>query len=123
MRMTRALRRETEVYDRNRESLYDLRDATARARIHSLMARLTLSLDGVFDLTEEIALAEYALSAMAADDPSGAEASARLEALREQRGLSFDFAVETAREIKPVVAELEKLARQSFETYASNIRP
>jgi|HubBroStandDraft_4_1064222.scaffolds.fasta_scaffold40605_2 hypothetical protein len=123
MRMTRALRRETEVYDRNRESLYDLRDATARARIHSLMARLTLSLDGVFDLTEEIALAESALSAMAADDPSGAEASARLEALREQRGLSFDFAVETAREIKPVVAELEKLARQSFETYASNIRP
>jgi hypothetical protein len=123
MRMTRALRRETEVYDRNRESLYDLRDATARARIHSLMARLTLSLDGVFDLTEEIALAESALGAMAADDPSGAEASARLEALREQRGLSFDFAVETAREIKPVVAELEKLARQSFETYASNIRP
>jgi hypothetical protein len=121
--MTRALRRETEVYDRNRESLYDLRDATARARIHSLMARLTLSLDGVFDLTEEIALAESALGAMAADDPSGAEASARLEALREQRGLSFDFAVETAREIKPVVAELEKLARQSFETYASNIRP
>jgi len=123
MRMTRALKRETEVYDRNRETLYDLRDATARARIHSLMARLTLSLDGIFELTEAIALAEAALGAIALDDPASAEASAQLEALREQRGLSFDFAVETAGEIKPVVAVLENLARQSFETYASTIRP
>ena len=123
MRMTRALRRETEVYDRNRETLYDLRDATARARIHSLMARLTLSLDGIFELTEEIALAEAAFGPMAPDDPATAEASARLEALREQRGLAFDFAVETAGEIKPVIAVLEKLTRQSFETYASILRP
>jgi hypothetical protein len=123
MRMTRAVRSEIEVYHRNRESLYDLSDTAARARIHSLIARLTLTLEGVFDLTQEIALAEAALGAMAADEPARADVSERLAALREQRGLQFDFVVETASGIKPVLASLEKLARQSFATYASIIRP
>jgi hypothetical protein len=123
MRMTRALKREIEVYDRNRESLYDLRDTAARAKIHSLVARLAMTLEGVFDLTDEIALAEAALAAMAPDHPARAEATAQLEALKEQRGSAFDFVVETAGGIKPVIAVLEPLARQSFETYASTIRP
>jgi hypothetical protein len=123
MRMTRGLKREIEVYDRNRESLYDLRDTAARAKIHSIIARLSLTLEGVFDLTDEIALAEATLTAMAPDHPGRAEATTKLEMLREQRGSAFDFVVETAGDIKPVIAMLEPPARQSFETYASTLRP
>ncbi|HXQ47170.1 MAG TPA: hypothetical protein VN806_11175 [Caulobacteraceae bacterium] len=123
MRMTRGLKREIEVYDRNRESLYDLRDSAVRAKIHSLAARLTLTLEGVFDLTDEIALAEATLAAMEPDHAGRPAAEEKLATLREQRALSFDFVVETAKDIKPVIAALEPLARQSFETYASTIRP
>ncbi|HLI67590.1 MAG TPA: hypothetical protein VKU90_14600 [Caulobacteraceae bacterium] len=123
LRLTRALRAEIEVYDRNRESLYDLSDPAARARIHSLVARMMLTLEGFFDLTEEIKLAEAALGAMAADEPARAATSERLAVLREQRGQQFDFVVETAGDIKPVIAVVEKLAGRSFATYASIIRP
>jgi hypothetical protein len=123
MRMTRGLKREIEVYDRNRESLLDLRNTAVRAKIHSLAARLTLTLEGVFDLTDEIALAEATLAAMEPDHPGRPAAEERLAALQEQRASAFDFVVETAGDIKPVIALLEPLARQSFETYASTIRP
>jgi hypothetical protein len=123
MRMTRSLKREIEVYDRNRESLYELRDVAARARIHSLVARLALTLEGVFDLTDELALAEATLAAMDFGHPGRGDAIERIEMLKEQRGLAFDFLVRTSGEIKPIIAILEPLARQSFATYASTIRP
>jgi hypothetical protein len=123
MRLTRGLKREIEVYDRNRESLLDLRNTAVRAKIHSLVARLSLTLEGVFDLTDEIALAEATLVAMEPDHASRSAAEDRLASLRDQRASVFDFAVETAADIKPVIAALEPLARQSFETYASTIRP
>jgi hypothetical protein len=123
MRMTRALKREIEVYDRNRESLLDLRNTAVRAKIHSLTARLTLTLEGVFDLTDQIALAEATLAAMEPDHQGRAAAEETLAGLREQRASAFDFVVETAGDIKPVIAALEPMARQSFETYASTIKP
>jgi hypothetical protein len=123
MRMTRGLKREIEVYDRNREALLDLRDTAVRAKIHSLAARLTLTLEGVFDLTDEIALAEATLAAMEPEYAGRSALEDKLATLREQRASSFDFVVETANDIKPVIAALEPLARQSFETYASTIRP
>ncbi len=83
MRMTRGLKREIEVYDRNRESLYDLRDSAVRAKIHSLAARLTLTLEGVFDLTDEIALAEATLAAM---EPDHAGTSSRGGKARDASG-------------------------------------
>ena len=60
MRLLRAVRRETDTYDRNREQLYDLPDARVRALIHALMVRVTLTLEGVFETTEEIVAAEAA---------------------------------------------------------------
>jgi hypothetical protein len=123
MRMMRMLKRESEVYDRNRESLYDLRDTKTRALIHGLMARLTFTLEGVFDITDEIGRAEAVLREMAGDDPARPEAEERLAKLREQRGLVFDGAVEIVEAVKPVVKVLEPLAKQSFEIYASTVRP
>ncbi|HZZ36621.1 MAG TPA: hypothetical protein VFE03_12930, partial [Caulobacteraceae bacterium] len=54
MRMLRAARREIEVYDRNRETLYELRDAELRVRIHTLVVRLTMPLDGVIDAEADV---------------------------------------------------------------------
>ena len=47
LRLMRGIRREVDVYDRDREALYDLRDPVARARIHTLMVRLTMALDAL----------------------------------------------------------------------------
>jgi hypothetical protein len=119
MRLLRAMRRETDAYDRNREQLYDLPDAKLRALIHALMVRVTLTLEGVFDTTDEIVAAEAAAKALDADNPARAEILQRLVGLRETRATGFDFAVETIEEIKPIIAVLRPLAKESFEAYAT----
>jgi hypothetical protein len=119
MRLLRAVRREADAYDRNREQLYDLPNAKLRALIHALMVRMTLTLDGVFDTTAEIVAAEGAAEALGADDPARAEMLRRLDGLRETRASGFDFAVETLGEIKPIIAVLQPLAKESFEAYAT----
>jgi hypothetical protein len=119
MRLLRAMRRETDAYDRNREQLYDLPDAKLRALIHALMIRVTLTLDGIFDGTADIVATEAAAKAMNAADPARAELLQRLDELRETRSTGFDFAVETVEEIKPIIAVLQPLAKESFEAYAT----
>jgi hypothetical protein len=121
-RLLRAVRREAETYDRNREALFDLRDGKIRARIHTLMVRVTLALDGVFDATGQIALADAAAGAPGLDDAAKAQALARLDTLLADRDLSFDFVVETVAQIKPIVSTLEPLARQSFDAHAAVAR-
>ena len=122
MRLLRAVRREIETYDRNREALYDLRDAKVRGQIHALMVRVTLALEGVADATAQIALAETATAAPGLDGPARAEAMARLEALLENREGAFDFAVEAVGRVPPIVAILQPLAKQTFGVYASVVR-
>jgi hypothetical protein len=122
MRLLRAVRRETEVYDRNRESLYDLRDANVRAQIHALMVRVTLALEGVFDATSQIISAQAAASAFAEDDPVKTEAILRIDALLEERQAAFDFAMETVGQTEPIISALRPLAKQSFDAHASVVR-
>jgi hypothetical protein len=76
MRLLRAVRREADAYDRNREQLYDLPDAKLRAQIHALMVRVTLTLDGVFDTTAEIVAAESVAKALGVDDPASRDTAA-----------------------------------------------
>ena len=122
MRLLRAVRREIETYDRNREALYDLRDAKVRGQIHALMVRVTLALEGVADATAQIALAEAGAAAPGLDGPARAEAMGRLEALLENREGAFDFAVEAVSRVPPIVAVLQPLAKQTFGVYASVVR-
>jgi hypothetical protein len=122
MRLLRAVRREIETYDRNREALYDLRDAKMRGQIHALMVRVTLALEGVADATAQIALAEDATAMPGLDGPARAAAMARLEALLENRESAFDFAVEAVGRVPPIVTVLQPLAKQTFGVYASVVR-
>ncbi|HEX4199509.1 MAG TPA: hypothetical protein VHZ26_18885 [Caulobacteraceae bacterium] len=122
MRLMRAVRRETDAYDRNRESLYDLRDAKLRAQIHALMVRITLTLEGVFDATEQIGMTETALKALDAGDPAVGELTERLQVLEEARASAFDFVVETTAETKPIIEVLKPLAKETFEAYATVVQ-
>jgi hypothetical protein len=122
LRMLRAARRETDAYERNRESLYDLRDPKLRARIHTLVVRVTLGFDGVLDTTALIDLALAAANGLPEGDPGKAEAQARIEQLMAERQLAFDAAVETLALTKPIIAMLEPLAKQSFDVHATVAR-
>jgi hypothetical protein len=84
IRMARAVRREVEIYDRNRERLFGVRDATLRLHTHALMARLTFALERVLDTTDALA-----------GSPSEAE---RVE-LALGRQQAFEFLVECAEEL------------------------
>ncbi len=53
MRMIASARREIEIYDRNRESLFHLRDAELRAKIQTLVIRLTMPLDALIEAAPE----------------------------------------------------------------------
>jgi hypothetical protein len=106
LRMLRACRREIDLYDRNRQALYELRDAVLRVRIHSFMVRAAMPLDGVLDASDELApVAEVV-------DPGP-----RLSALRVARDLGFDFLAESAKEIPTLVSALAAPAHHAFDAY------
>ena len=102
LRFMRSIQGEIAIYDRNRETLLDLRSASIRANISVLIARLSFALGGVTDTTAELA-------SLQDDAPEE-----RRKALAEARTISFDFAVETAAEITPLLAALAPLARYDF---------
>jgi hypothetical protein len=122
MRLLRAVRRETEAYDRNRESLYDLRDAKIRARIHTLMVRLILSMDGFYDSSDQIAALRGDAIRLDPDSPARAEVMAQIEAIAENREGAFVFAMETVEQIGALLAVLQPLAKQSFDAHRAVVR-
>ena len=110
LRMLRAVRREIDLYDRNRQSLYDLRDAGLRVRLHSLILRTAMPLDGVRDASDELAPVSEV------EDPGP-----RLAALRVARDQGFDFLIANAKEIPALVAALAIPARHDFGAFADNV--
>jgi hypothetical protein len=115
LRFVRAARRETEIYDRNRETLLDLREALMRAQITTFIARISFSLDGVLDASAELATTEQNLRAIDQSHPDRAELEQRIATLQESRKTAFDFALETAQQIKPLLAALAPIAKHNFD--------
>jgi hypothetical protein len=102
LRFMRSIQREVEIYDRNRETLLDLRSASVRASISVLIARLSFAVGGVTDATAELATLD------------GAASAERRAAILEMRKAAFDFAVETGAEITPLLEALAPLAHHNF---------
>jgi hypothetical protein len=98
----RAVQREVEIYNRNRETLLDLREASVRAGISVLIARLSFAIDGVIDASAGIAMLE------------SEGKTETLAELKDGRTTAFEFAVETALEIAPLLAQLAPLAQHNF---------
>jgi len=122
MRMLRSARREIDVYDRNRESLFDLRDAEMRARIHTLVLRLTMPLDGIFDATQEIGLLDAQARSPLLGEAERKDLEERIAAIRATRDTGFDFLDETAQQLRTTVRDLEPVARHTFERIEEIVR-
>ena len=122
LRMLRSAVKEVDIYNRNRETLFDLRDAELRARIHTLVLRIVMPADGVFDTTSEIAqvLALLKSPGMTLDDR--AELEERLERLRATRVGAFDTVLESSEQLKNVVRQLEPIAKYSYENLDKVVR-
>lgn len=114
MRVLRQARREIEIYERNRESIVDLRDAVLRARIYALVHRLAMPLDGLFDAAQEIGVLEAQLRSRALDAEDRGEIETRVANLKERRDAVYDFIREKTADIDGVLCALAPLAGQSF---------
>ena len=99
-RMLIAARRELDIYERNRESLLDLRDARLRVDVHSTMVRIAMPLDGII---------------ASLDDPTAQSGQAR--------DLGAEFLAETLSRFPPLVERIARVAGQGFDLYEDVFRP
>jgi hypothetical protein len=121
LRMVRAAQRETDTYNRNREVLFDLRQSAVRAKIHSVLVRMILALDGVLSAYDAINEADLALKTGVSDQARAAY-EARIEAYARDRAFAFDYAVALAAEIPDLLTALNPTAHYSFEAHEHLVR-
>src|SRR5215472_6137856 len=95
LRFLRSARREIDIYERNRETLYAIRDSDLRARIHTTILRLTMPLDGIFDTSTAIETVTTQLKVPQLMEADRSELEGRIANIRENRDGGFDFLMET----------------------------
>jgi len=108
LRFLMAAQRETEIYDRNRETLFDLRDAELRARTHLVLLQLILTLDAVFETNQAIRAT-----------PPGEDAPAEVIAARAG---AFDFLLELRELIPDLLSSYRRIARHTFDAHDAAAR-
>lgn len=112
IRFLKAAERETQIYERNRETLFDVRDTAIRARTHLLLLQIILTLDSFFEITR--AMADGASGD--AFRPSGTS----LEG--DPRDGPFDFLMELHALIPPLLEAYEKIAGQTFDAHDAAVQ-
>lgn len=122
LRMLRSARREIDIYERNRETLYAIRDSDLRARIHTTILRLTMPLDGIFDSSTAIETVAAQLKAPHLLEADRTELEGRIVKIRENRELGFDFLLETTEQMKPIVTALGGLSRRESDSIERAVR-
>ena len=115
MRLLRMVRRELDVYDRNRERLFELREPAMRARIHTTLLRIMMGVEGTVEAADEVIEIESEL----ASNPE--MIAARREAMqnkiaeqKQRRDFSFDFLEESTSQALDLAKKLEPIARVDF---------
>lgn len=111
MQMLAGARREADAYERHRDRLPDLGDPVLRVGMHKLMITLTMTLDGVLQTSRTLA-----------ELPAGKAAAARADALAASRVSGFDFIIETLPTLDPLLKQLSKIARISFDGHEAVVR-
>jgi hypothetical protein len=122
MRMLRSGRREIDIYERNRETLYALKSGDLRARIHTTILRLTMPLDGVFDASAAIETVAAQLKAPHIADAEKIELEHRLLQIHETRDNTFAFLLESMEQVRPLAAELGTISGQSLASFEQAVR-
>ena len=114
MRMLRSARNELDVYDRNREQVFNIRDGDLRARLQTLLIRISMPIDGVIEASDEIKNMREAIRSVK-DPAERTEIEARLKLDEARRNGGFEFILERAEELKSVIGGLGPLAKTSFD--------
>jgi hypothetical protein len=122
LRVLRSAVKEVDIYNRNRETLFDLRDAEMRARIHTLVLRIVMPADGVFDTTNEIVQAQTQLRLTTWSQAEREHLETRLAKLEENRTSAFDSLLENSAQLKGVVKRLEPIAKYSYDNLDKVVR-
>ena len=122
LRMLRSAVKEVDIYNRNRETLFDLRDAELRAKIHTLVLRIVMPADGVFDSSNEIVQVRALMKSPGTTLDDRAELEERLARLVSNRASAFDTVVESSQQLKSVVRQLEPIAKYSYENLDKVVR-
>jgi hypothetical protein len=112
LRMLKSARKEIDIYDRNRETLFDLHHGELRARIQNLIIRIAMPIEGVFDATDEMVRCQDILRDAGAIPRPDIET--RMASLKEQRDGGYEFVMETAEDLPRIIRDLEPLAHHSF---------
>lgn len=115
MRLLRTVRREIDVYDRNRERLFEIPEPALRARIHMVLLRATMGVEGAIEAATEANAIETELKlnpAMGKEQRCHLEA--RLADQKNRREGGFEFLVESAAQARDLTKELEPIAGVDF---------
>ncbi len=117
-RLFRTAMREAGVYERNRERLFDLRNAELRSRIHTHFLSETFPIDAVLTSCEQI----EELSNETQETPPSGRLKTRLEKLRLVRQRSLETLRREHAKTHEICAELEKIGGVKF-SYVSSAAP
>jgi hypothetical protein len=119
MRMLTTARREVEIYERNRERLFEIRDPLLRARIQRHVLRVTLPLESVIDSSQDIAELEERLhDGQAPGDEQKQKLEERIASKRQYREFAFDLMMRQSLGCNAICADLQKLAGIDFAAIA-----
>ena len=117
MRLLLMVRRELDVYDRNRERLFELKDPIMRAHIHRTLLRTMMGVEGTIESANEAAELEDEILSSPDMAPQRLEVlTRRMEDQKERRNLSFDFLNEMSQSAVDLAKKLEPIARVDFDT-------
>jgi hypothetical protein len=109
MQMLAGARREADAYERHRDRLPDLADPRLRLGMHKLMITLTMTLDGM-------------LANAGAEFPATKAGRAAAAALKAQRDSAFDFIMQSIPQLDPLLKQLSRIARISFDGHEAAAR-
>lgn len=112
MRILSSVRREIMAYEHNRPTLYDLGNSELRVRIHVLIVRLTLAIEGIF---EGSAALEAHRQLRTVSTSATSEVPGDVQNIYAQRDAAFDYAKEVCGSIPQLVQALQKLAKVKFD--------
>ena len=115
-RLFRTALREAQVYDRNRERLFDIGDMDLRARIHAHMVTKTFPVDAIIEYCDDLDRLDDAI--IGGEAPLGSERRERIDArmtpLRTALVNALEALNEEVKETPGICAELGKLAGVDF---------
>ena len=120
MRLFRTAMREAEVYDRNRERLFDIQDMDLRARIHVHVISEIFPLEAIIESSDRIAsIAERLDEDLTMSDEKRARLNERLAVWTNSRKTGLEFIDGERRKTPDICKGLERLAGVRFRSLAN----